>query len=356
MEDDQNFKEEENSLPTKKGGTSKWTFEIVLIIVATAIIVGGVVLFSTKDIANQEGEISENTSTPDTTDLPVLSYLNHAENDDYDIQLKNNYISGDTISLRWIDDDSLDSWAVDEQGIVDICLNALDAEGISIYPKISKSGGCSYMYMEPIGVAMISSGEHEINIPNEASSLFESIPISYQIVFVVLDQLGPDGRSEWAGQVAQLESSQFTIVEEAINTSNWKTYRNEEYGFEFQYPKEWEFVQGENIKLNRIYGEGDYALRVTIEANVLDNPTQKSSREKSGIDSSKSTSVFGPDIEEGYVDGFEFFEGSIVNWGMLQYHEFIWKKDNNFVIFDIEYQNNEQLQDFKDILDTLKAI
>ncbi len=28
-------------------------------------------------------------------------------------------------------------------------------------------------------------------------------------------------------------------TEEPIDTSDWKTYRNEEYGFEFKYPKEW---------------------------------------------------------------------------------------------------------------------
>jgi hypothetical protein len=27
-----------------------------------------------------------------------------------------------------------------------------------------------------------------------------------------------------------------------MDTSNWKTYRNEEYGFEFKYPEEWSFI------------------------------------------------------------------------------------------------------------------
>jgi len=29
-----------------------------------------------------------------------------------------------------------------------------------------------------------------------------------------------------------------------LDTSNWKTYRNEEYGFEFRYPSQWEAIEG----------------------------------------------------------------------------------------------------------------
>ena len=33
-------------------------------------------------------------------------------------------------------------------------------------------------------------------------------------------------------------------VKDGSDTSNWKTYRNEEYGFEFRYPSQWEAIEG----------------------------------------------------------------------------------------------------------------
>ncbi len=35
--------------------------------------------------------------------------------------------------------------------------------------------------------------------------------------------------------------------EEKIDTSSWKTYRNEEFGFEFKYPKDWEVQRLKNV-------------------------------------------------------------------------------------------------------------
>ncbi len=35
--------------------------------------------------------------------------------------------------------------------------------------------------------------------------------------------------------------------EEKIDTSDWKTYRNKEYGFEFKYPRNWEVIKLKNV-------------------------------------------------------------------------------------------------------------
>src|SRR3989338_1280686 len=43
------------------------------------------------------------------------------------------------------------------------------------------------------------------------------------------------------------------IQDEEIDTSNWKIYRNEEYGFEFRYPGDWIRKEGLGIQSDIIF-------------------------------------------------------------------------------------------------------
>lgn len=40
-----------------------------------------------------------------------------------------------------------------------------------------------------------------------------------------------------------------------LNISDWKTYRNEQYGFEFRYPLDFQIAEGENAKTELYLGE-----------------------------------------------------------------------------------------------------
>lgn len=57
-----------------------------------------------------------------------------------------------------------------------------------------------------------------------------------EIDTVPVKEEGDNGENE----VSQQETSGSGEEEEEIDTSNWKTYRNEEFGFEIKYPKDWE--------------------------------------------------------------------------------------------------------------------
>ena len=40
---------------------------------------------------------------------------------------------------------------------------------------------------------------------------------------------------------------------EVLDTSNWQTYRNEEFGFEFMYPDEWEIIKTDPFSVSMVY-------------------------------------------------------------------------------------------------------
>ena len=61
---------------------------------------------------------------------------------------------------------------------------------------------------------------------------------------------------------------------EEIDISDWKTYRNEEYGFEIKYPPDYSVFEGEVIEINRPLSKEGYSAgaKIYLEKNRVDFP------------------------------------------------------------------------------------
>ncbi|MBI2415525.1 MAG: hypothetical protein HYV33_02565 [Candidatus Kerfeldbacteria bacterium] len=102
------------------------------------------------------------------------------------------------------------------------------------------------------------------------------------------------------------ENTNTTNTNSEVDTSDWLTYTNEEYGFEFRYPREWIVNdQQKNVSLYspKLVGS-TYANSLTIEITANDFVSQKKQVEDSDlINGNLSLSKFNNDIEELDING-----------------------------------------------------
>ena len=77
----------------------------------------------------------------------------------------------------------------------------------------------------------------------------------------------------------QVETHRGLAPAPKIDTSNWKTYRNEEYGFELKYPTDWEISErGDNYAFAKIFYIKKIMRdpRYIFPPDILINPTEES--------------------------------------------------------------------------------
>lgn len=118
---------------------------------------------------------------------------------------------GKKILLKWTSDPSLANWG----GEVTICLIGLDDQKRSIDLKSDK--GLCYPGMEPdlyahimIATTRLANGKYEW-LAEDNSDKFAAPPKSYRLSVRVLDALPSEGRSEWAGTIAESISTEFSF-------------------------------------------------------------------------------------------------------------------------------------------------
>jgi len=100
--------------------------------------------------------------------------------------------------------------------------------------------------------------------------------------------------------LTQQQEQKSARATEQIDTSDWQTYRNDEYGYEVRYPTDWEitspFIEKtpEAVRIAKlIEKEGDAAFDIIVEANPFRRPATKEwyldwvTKIPAGIDTSK---------------------------------------------------------------------
>ena len=150
-------------------------------------------------------------------------------------------------------------------------------------------------------------------------------------------------------ETKQLESqilSSFKFIEtEKIDTSNWQTYRNEEFGFEFEYPEGW-YLASESDKEGLIltkkdYNEGDSWLVINLRKNLSD---KDSKTVFSGL--TKTTMIAGQET---------FGNTGLSNTQSIGANTYYFEKDEVLYLFQAVYYKKSD-GEIEKILSTFKFI
>ena len=166
--------------------------------------------------------------------------------------------------------------------------------------------------------------------------------IIFLIIIVIIAAAGVLGYLEYKKNRVENPGGQTT----GINTSDWLTYRNEEYGFELKYPGDWE-VDSRSREKEFVHLKQKQDRAVFIDIGLT-------SKIYKDIPSPQECKILVGNVE-GYIfcDDANFISDDDYKSGILV--NFV-NDDHVFQIYwyDQEHKNEKAYKDFKDIIKTLK--
>lgn len=100
---------------------------------------------------------------------------------------------------------------------------------------------------------------------DQFSIFFENKGKIYKIYFL--------GKAKYSDLSAEEKNSlsTFKFIDSNIETADWQTYRNDKYGFEFMYPKDWKVVGDTPVNVmieNKNKISGDISFDLSVDENI----------------------------------------------------------------------------------------
>lgn len=139
-----------------------------------------------------------------------------------------------------------------------------------------------------------------------------------------------------------LKENKNITTESELNTSDWQTYTNDEYGFSFQYPEEWD-VTGNSSRHIRVTIEklDNLALtrEVTPTASVSPELRDQNETEKTNLESNQPSTFGGQLVQTATTNFFQYI--GYIEGGSMAIEYVTYLEDKKITIGYLEGDNTE---------------